>query len=93
MRRRLKLIGILLPLLAAASGCSLLPDARSGCNKPTPYQAAEEMPPLRVPQGATAPDTRGAMRIPQVTAPQLPHESGRCLDQPPSYAATAAPRN
>ena len=93
MRRRLKRFGILLPLLTVAGGCSLLPGANSGCNKPMPYQAALEVPPLQVPEGATAPDTRGAMHIPPVTAPQLPHDPGRCLDQPPSYGTTPVPRS
>jgi uncharacterized lipoprotein len=74
----------LLPAIALAGGCSLLPGAGSGCDKPKPYQAAQEAPPLRVPDGAVLPDTHNAMRIPQVSAPKLPREGGRCLDQPPS---------
>lgn len=80
----------LMPLfLVFVSGCALLPDASSGCDEPKPYQAAQENPPLRVPQGSVAPDTRNAMRIPPVAAPQVPVEEDRCLDQPPSYGATA----
>ena len=91
MRRCFKQFGILLPLLAVAGGCSLLPDASSGCDKTMPYQAALEVPPLQVPAGATAPDTRAAMRVPPVTAPQAPRDAGRCLDQPPSYRTMPAP--
>ena len=91
MKRESRRLGILLGLLALAGGCALLPDANSSCNKPKPYQAARENPPLRVPEGAIAPDTRGAMRIPETTAPQLPRDEGRCLDQPPSYGTTPAP--
>lgn len=58
-----------------------------------PYQAALEVAPLQVPEGAVAPDTRGAMRVPKVTAPELPRDPDRCLDQPPSYGTTPAPRS
>ena len=93
MKRRLKRLPVLLPLLTVAGGCSLLPGANSGCNKPMPYQDAREVPPLQVPEGAIAPDTRTAMRVPPVTAPQQPQIPGRCLDQPPSHATAPAPRN
>ena len=91
MRRPMKRLLMLLPLLALAGACSLLPNANSGCNKPKPYRAAADHPPLQVPAGAAAPDGRSVMRIPQVTAPQMPGEKGRCLDQPPSYGTTPAP--
>jgi len=84
----MKRLWTLLPALAFTNGCALLPDAGSGCNEPRPYQAAREVPPLRAPEGAVAPDTRNAMRIPPVAAPRLPAEDSRCLDQPPSYGAT-----
>lgn len=70
---------------ALAAGCGLLPDARSGCDKPRPYQSAREVEQLKVPPGVDAPDTRSALRIPAVPAPQRPPEQGRCLDYPPSY--------
>lgn len=73
---------------AFAGGCGLLPDAYSGCDKAQPYQAAQEAPPLVVPAGADLPDTRNALHIPAVKAPQLPADPGRCLDHPPSYSAT-----
>lgn len=74
-----------------AGGCALLPDAASGCDKPQPYQSAQEMPTLQVPPGADLPDTRNALRIPAVPAPQRPPEDGRCLDYPPSYGGTRPP--
>jgi uncharacterized lipoprotein len=88
MRARLLLM---LPVFVFASACNLLPDAYSGCDKPQPYQSAEDSPPLRVPAGAFAPDTRNALRIPAVTAPRLPAQEKRCLDHPPSYETRPAP--
>ena len=80
----------LLPVLVLAGACSLLPDAYTGCDKVKPYQSAQDLPPLRVPDGAIAPDTRNAMRIPTVTAPQAPVAPGTCLDHPPDYVAKPA---
>ena len=76
---------VLLPACAIASACNLLPDAYSGCDKVKPYQSARELPPLGVPDGAVAPDTRNAMKIPAVSSPELPVKEGTCLDHPPSY--------
>jgi uncharacterized lipoprotein len=72
-----------------AAGCGVLPDAYSGCEKIRPYQNARQAPPLRVPSGADLPDTRNALKIPDITAPELPAESGRCLDHPPKYGTSA----
>jgi opacity protein-like surface antigen len=44
---------------------------------------------LRVPAGADLPDTRNALKIPDVKAPELPPDPGRCLEHPPSIATTA----
>jgi len=84
----MKKIWILLPACLLVASCGLLPNARTGCDKEMPYESARNEPPLRVPDGAVLPDTRGALPIPQVTAPEVPREQGRCLDYPPSYGAT-----
>ena len=62
-----------------------LPDAYSGCDDLKPYQSAKEVPPLRVPAGADLPDTRNALKIPEVKTPAVPLEEGSCLDHPPPY--------
>jgi uncharacterized lipoprotein len=74
--------------LAVAAGCGLLPDAHSSCEKPQPYQSAAVAPPLRVPAGSEMPDTRNALRIPEVTAPERPADATACIDHPPSYGAS-----
>ncbi len=70
------------------TGCGLLPNRESGCDKPEPYQAAEEAAPLKVPAGADLPDTRNALKIPAVRAPERPLERGRCLEFPPAYGGS-----
>jgi len=75
---------------ALASGCGLVPEKAGSCDNDEPYHAARESPPLQVPAGADLPDTRNALRVPEVMAPQLPIEPGRCLDQPPRYGAARA---
>jgi uncharacterized lipoprotein len=72
-------------VLPVAGACGLLPDAYSGCEKPQPYQSAEEVAPLRVPAGSDVPDTRNALQIPEVKAPEQPADSAACLDHPPRY--------
>ena len=76
-----------LPLAA----CGLLPNAYTGCDKERPYQSAESLPPLRVPDGADLPDTRQAMKIPDVRTPVAPDDV-RCIDHPPSYGGARPPK-
>ncbi len=82
---RLGCVAIVLPL----AGCSVLPDAYTGCNDPKPYEAAVQKEPLRVPAGADLPDTRNALKIPEIKGPELPPDPGSCLDHPPSIATSA----
>ncbi len=70
------------------SACGLLPDAYTGCEDARPYQAATDAGPLRVPAGADLPDTRNALKIPDMKTPELPREPGTCLEHPPPYAPT-----
>ena len=85
MRRRIAGICLVLAGSVLAGACGLLPDAYSGCDKERPYRSAQNLPPLRVPEGATPPDTHETLKIPEVKSPQLPEESGRCIDHPPVY--------
>jgi len=84
MRKRAMRLALLTAVLPLA-GCGLLPDAYSGCNDVQPYESARQAEPLRVPAGADQPDTRNALRIPDVKTPELPLEPGTCLDHPPAY--------
>jgi len=84
---RMAWIGAALPL----AGCGWLPDAYSGCNDAQPYQTARELDPLRVPAGADLPDTKNALKIPELTTPELPRDPKSCLEHPPPYSAAPAP--
>ena len=79
---------------ALAIACAALGACRSGparCAKPGVYAEAESIPPLRIPTGLQAPDTRGALRIPELsdTTPQPLPAGSACLEQPPRYAPNA----
>lgn len=79
---------VLLPLIALAGCKSILPGV-DDCSAPQPHQAAREVPPLVVPEGLDLPNTRGALRIPDVVTPPRPND-GRCLDYPPRYRTAPA---
>lgn len=58
------------------------------------YVGAREMPPLKAPDGLENPDTRNALKVPSLNAPE--RTRGRdepCLDTPPAFETTktAAP--
>ena len=79
--------------LLAMGGCKRLTGA-GNCNKPQLYAQAQGVPALRIPLGLDAPDTRGALRIPELNEPEAPRAAGDpCLDEPPPYVtpAPAAP--
>ena len=56
------------------------------CHKPQVYQRAGSAAPLKVPDGADAPNVAGALVIPSVDAPPPPPgPTDPCLDEPPRY--------
>ena len=84
-QRAMRLAWVLAALPLA--GCGWLPDAYTGCNEARPYQSAKDVGPLRVPAGADLPDTRNALKIPELKTPELPRDPGSCLEHPPPYGA------
>lgn len=70
--------------LMVLTGCRVLGPSYERCDDVPPYAGAKEDPPLAIPEGLDAPDTRSALRIPQLDAPPKPRD-GRCTDTPPSY--------
>jgi len=84
--RSLLLLALLgLPL----TGCKLL---RTNCHKPEPYQQSTSLPPLKVPPGLDAPDTKGSLRIPELhEAAHVRGPKEPCLDEPPKYIPPPAP--
>ncbi|HEY5102484.1 MAG TPA: hypothetical protein VII70_06850 [Steroidobacteraceae bacterium] len=77
-------------LMVSLSGCFLW-HRHSGknntCNDPQIYMKAQSIPPLKTPIGLNAPDTKGALRIPDLNQPPPPPRTRTdpCLDSPPSY--------
>jgi uncharacterized lipoprotein len=75
--------------LVALGGCGLF--HRHGnhntCNDPQPYANARSIAPLKTPVGLTAPDTRSALKIPDLNEPPPPARTRAdpCLDTPPAF--------
>jgi uncharacterized lipoprotein len=86
-------VALVVAVAGALGGCRAIGGGSTACHKPAPYQAAESRPPLEIPPGLEAPDTRGALRIPQLNEPAPPpRDSGPCLDEPPPFAVPRPPR-
>jgi hypothetical protein len=72
-------LGLLVLALGACGGAD-----RTCEDSDEPYLAAANNPPLRVPDGLTAPDRSAALEVP--AAPATSNRSGSgCLAEPPSY--------
>lgn len=81
-------------VLLAVAPAVLLGACRSGrpvsCAKPGIYTEAQSVPPLRIPSGLEGPDTRGALRIPELNEPEVPlPRTAPCIDSPPKYSNNA----
>lgn len=62
--------------------------SRHGCREPDIARSAATLPPLRVPAGLDAPDTRNAIQVPPLTTPAQPRSANDpCLSVPPSFKA------
>jgi uncharacterized lipoprotein len=86
--RRILALCTCLAALAMVSACRHRLASR-GCAKPQVYASAQTLPPLRIPAGLDAPNTNGALRIPELSEPEAPRSAADpCLDSPPKYAAT-----
>jgi uncharacterized lipoprotein len=86
MMRPLPILGLLLAS-AVLAGCG---GREAACARPGIYAEAQSIPPLRIPAGLDAPDTRGALRLPELNEPAAPRPAGSpCLESPPRYSNTA----
>ena len=83
-------VGLLLAVVCATSGCNPFrrKNADLVCKGPQGYSDARSMPALQIPPGLESPDTRNALRVPDLNTPEPParRESQGCLDTPPKYA-------
>lgn len=82
----------LLPL-AACGTIKKMNVFKATCGKPVDAASVVDRPPLVVPAGRDAPDTRGALTIPKLESPEAPRPAGSpCIDAPPKYVPPAAKR-
>ena len=87
------MLSLTLLAVLVTSGCN--PFRRNSatadlCKEPEGYSQAGEAATLKIPAGLQSPDTRNALRIPDLNTPTPPprtKEQG-CLDQPPPYTVT-----
>jgi len=82
-------------LIACAVALVLLPGCKSHgttCKQDNKdYVGAQELPPLKAPPGLDPPDTRNALKIPPLDAPERPRgKNEACLDVPPPFATPKA---
>ena len=84
----MRFLVILAVLLLA--GCGVIAPAYDRCDKPAAYANSPEVPPLVTPEGVDAPDTRSALKVPELTTPEKPPD-GRCVDVPPGYFPNRTP--
>jgi uncharacterized lipoprotein len=87
--RMLLAVGLLSAIVCVTSGCNPFrrSHAEAVCKGPAGYADAASVPPLQIPAGLEAPDTRGALRIPDLNTPEPPPRTRAqgCLDEPPPY--------
>jgi uncharacterized lipoprotein len=67
-------------------GCHAFSRLNPDCHTRQEYQTAQQVAPLKVPEGLNNPNTQGALVVPTVelSAPP-PGPNDACLDLPPKY--------
>jgi len=82
-------VGLLVGVVCATSGCNPFrkKNANLVCKGPEGYATAASAPPLQIPPGLQSPDTRNALKVPDLNTPEPPtrKQSEGCLDEPPPY--------
>jgi hypothetical protein len=88
-------LGVTLVAVLATAGCN--PFRRNSaaaelCKEPEGFAQAVEGTNLKIPTGLQAPDTRAALRIPDLSTPAPParRKGDGCLDEPPSFTVNKA---
>lgn len=89
---KLRAACVLAAVVPALSGCQALHAiTATSCTKPRHYMLARSIPPLKIPIGLNAPDTRNSLVVPSLKGPTPPPPAGRpCLDAPPPYLMAPA---
>ena len=87
MRRLIVVVSLLLVPLAL-TGCGLIRPETATCHERQPYESAGSVAPLHAPDGLAQPNTRNALKIPELPADVAPRLRGKhepCLDEAPSF--------
>jgi hypothetical protein len=72
----------------ALSSCSWMGRHGDKCREAAVPAGLENRPPLHAGAGLDAPDTRNAVKVPELTEPEKPRtKSDPCLSMPPSYGS------
>jgi len=88
LRRKAALAGLVSCTLLLGACALFNRGGKHGCREPDVARSAVNQPPLKVPAGLDAPDTRNAVRVPQLDAPEQPRRPGdACLSAPPDFKA------
>ena len=68
--------------------------ANEVCKEPEGYAQATEAQTLTIPAGLESPDTRNALRVPDLSTPEPPvrKKNEGCLDEPPNYTLPPKPK-
>lgn len=86
MRRPATLAVLALCTLLLGSCSWFHKGGKHSCREPDVAKAAGNLPPLKVPPGLDAPDTRNAIQVPPLDTPAAPRSPGDpCLSAPPSF--------
>jgi hypothetical protein len=76
----------LLLVAATLASCSRLGLRRAACREPQLPASLGNSAPLKVGAGLDLPDTRNAVRVPELNEPERPRsKSDPCLSRPPTY--------
>lgn len=88
----MRIAGIVFAVALAAAlttGCKTRAVSCKQDNKA--YVGAKEVPPLKAPSGLEPPDTRNALKVPELNTPErLRGKNEPCLDAPPPFAPPKA---
>ena len=84
----LKSVCVVMLASLALNSCSWLHRGGDKCREPAVPASLGNRAPLRAAAGLDAPDTRNAIKVPELTEPEKPRSrSDPCLSLPPSYGS------
>jgi hypothetical protein len=86
LRRKAALTGLVSCTLLLGACAMFSRGGKHGCREPDVARNAANLPPLKVPPGLDAPDTRNAVQVPPLDTPvQLRKPGDACLSAPPDF--------